>query len=405
MKKSIQLKEQRMKLVQDNRLLLNKADAEKRRMSSDEQTEYNNRDKEIESLDSEILMNEKQEAREAQAGQREPNRVPDAAAEGSEFSAAKKKAFHSYIKNGNFGPGATPQIVNALQADSDTAGGYIVPPQEFVQELIEVLDNEVFIRELSTVHTLVSAESLGMPARTADVDDSDWTTELATGSEDTGLVFEKRELKPWPVAKLIKVSNKLLQRSPMGPEAIIKQRLGYKFGVTLEKAFMTGTGAGRPLGVFTAATNGVSTGRDISTDNTTTTFTADGLINALYNLKGQYQNRATWIFHRDAIKMARKLKDGNGQYLWQPGLGGQPSTILDRPYKMSEYAPNTFTTGLYVGIVGDFKTGYHIVEALNMQLQRLVELYAAANQVGFIGRMEVDAMPVLEECFSRVKLA
>ena len=52
--------------------------------------------------------------------------------------------------------------------------------------------------------------------------------------------------------------------------------------------------------------------------------------------------------------------------------------------------------------VGDFSY-YHIVDALNMQVQRLTELYAESNQTGYIGRAEVDGMPVLEEAFARLK--
>ena len=70
---------------------------------------------------------------------------------------------------------------------------------------------------------------------------------------------------------------------------------------------------------------------------------------------------------------------------------------------MSEYAPSTFTTGLYVGIIGDFQW-YWIAESLRFELQRLDELYAATNQVGFIGRLEADGMPVLAEAFTRVAL-
>ena len=70
----------------------------------------------------------------------------------------------------------------------------------------------------------------------------------------------------------------------------------------------------------------------------------------------------------------------------------------------SEWAPNTFTTGEYVGLLGDF-SHYWIADALSMQIQRLNELYAETNQVGFIGRLETDGAPVLEEAFVRVKLA
>ena len=71
---------------------------------------------------------------------------------------------------------------------------------------------------------------------------------------------------------------------------------------------------------------------------------------------------------------------------------------------ISEFAPNTFTTGKYVGLLGDF-SNYWIVDALSMQMQRLSELYAETNQIGFIGRLETDGAPVLEEAFARVTLA
>ena len=83
---------------------------------------------------------------------------------------------------------------------------------------------------------------------------------------------------------------------------------------------------------------------------------------------------------------------------------GEPDTILNRPLNMSEYVPNTFTTGLYVGMFGDLSK-YWIADALDLQVQRLIELYAETNQDGFIGRMESDGMPVLAEAFARVKLA
>src|SRR5262249_34821442 len=138
------------------------------------------------------------------------------------------------------------------------------------------------------------------------------------------------------------------------------------FAITQEKAFLLGTGVQQPLGLFVASADGVPTSRDVSTGNTTTDIGADGLIEAKYSLKGNYWPRARWIWSREAVKRIRKMKDGNGQYLWQAGLaGGQPDTILDVPYSVSEYAPNTFTTGLYVGIIGDLNQ-YWIADALDL---------------------------------------
>lgn len=292
----------------------------------------------------------------------------------------------------------------ALQMDSDTGGGFTVAPQQFVADLIQAVDNAVFVRGLANVSQLMGAHSIGRPSLDTDVDDSDWTSELATGNEDSAMAFGKRELTPKPVAKRIKVSRKLLRHSPIGPEALVRARLAYKMAVTQEKAFMTGSGVQQPLGVFTASNDGISTGRDVSTDNTTSSVTFDGLKNAKWTLKSQYHARAQWAAHRDFGKQVDKLKDGNGQYIWQPSVvAGSPDRLLNFPINFSEYAPNTFTTGLYVGILGDF-SNYWIVESLSFEIQRLDELYAATNQVGFITRAELDAMPALEEAFVRVKL-
>jgi HK97 family phage major capsid protein len=125
----------------------------------------------------------------------------------------------------------------------------------------------------------------------------------------------------------------------------------------------------------------------------------------LYNVKGQYQQNGAWIFSRQAVRNTRKLKDGNGQYIWQLGLAGTPSTVLDRPYYISEYVNSTFTTGRYVCAFGDFKAGYWIADSLGMELQQLNELFALKNQVGVVGRKETDGAPVLQEALTRLVLA
>lgn len=305
----------------------------------------------------------------------------------------------------------------AVQADVDISGGFLVMPQEFVGQLIKFVDNLVWIRQLATKFVLSAAQSLGAPSLDTDVSDSDWTSELATGNEDSSLAFGKRELTPHPLAKRLKVSNKLLRAaankgvfsatpgSLSGIEALVRDRLGYKFGVTEEQAFLTGSGSQQPLGVFTASTRGISTGRDVQTGSATT-FTADQLIVSKFTLKPQYHSSARWLFHRDGYSKIRQLKDSHGQYLWlrelQPGLGASdPDRLLDMPVMLSEYCPNTFTTGQYVGLLGDFSF-YWIADAETLMIQRLNELYAETNQTGFIARMDLDGMPVLEEAFVRL---
>lgn len=293
----------------------------------------------------------------------------------------------------------------AFQADNPTEGGYLSRGEQFVMQLIQAIDDNVFIRQMATVQQVGTGNtSLGAPSLDTDAEDTDWTVELDTGNEEDTMRFGKRSLTPHPLAKLTKISRELLRASVMPAEDIVLQRVGYKFGITQEKAFLTGSGAQQPLGVFTASNDGISTGRDVSTGNDTTSIQFDGLQEAKYTLKAAYWPRARWMFHRTAIKQIAKLKDGEGRYLWEPAVrAGAPDQILALPFDVNENAPSTFTTGQYVGILADWSF-YWIADSLEMQMQRLVELYARSNQIGFIGRLQTDGMPVLEEAFVRVKL-
>lgn len=406
-----ELLEKRANIWEQAKALVDRAEAENRDFTAEEQQQYDKMFDEMDSLAKRAKRLEEQE-REERELDKPVNRAFKAplGAEGAKEDREAKvmDAFRSYIVNGV----VTPEL-RALQVDGGsgggTLGGYLVPPQQFIAELIKALDNAVFVRRIARVFQVTTSDSLGAPVLDTDMSDAKWTTEVQdlTGSTilDTAMKFDKRELKPQQLAKSIKVSMKLLRVSAIPVEALVRDRLAYKFATAMENAFLNGSGTGEPLGVFTANANGISTNRDFSTGNTATEISADNLIEVKYALKAQYRNGAQWVFHRDAIKMISKLKDGEGQYLWQQGLAaGQPDTILNLPVNESEYAPSTFATGQYVGILGNFQF-YWIAELFGMEIQRLSELFAATSQVGFIGRMWADGAPVLEEAFARVKLA
>lgn len=402
------LREQRGVIVASMTAMVDTATAAKRDLNAEEVAKH------AEMFDKQELLRKNIEAEErndaiareaAEAAARNMDPKKKAGDPSSEARALKlSAAFCRFLTGTNAFAGDGAEELRALQADADTAGGFLVAPEQFVNQLLMAVDNQTFVRANATVFQVPSAQSLGVPTLDADPDDADWTSELATGSEDATMAFGKRQLYPRPLAKRIKVSNKLLRLSTMGPEALVMARLAYKFAVSQEKAHLTGTGAGQPLGVFVASNDGIPTSRDVSTGNSTTAITVDGLINAKYSLKSPYWATSRWMFHRDAMKMISKLKDGDGNYLWRPSIReDEPDTLLGRPIDVSEYAPSTFTTGLYVGILADWKN-YWIADALDMTIQRLLELYAETNQTGFIGRLETDGMPVLSEAFARVTL-
>ena len=157
--------------------------------------------------------------------------------------------------------------------------------------------------------------------------------------------------------------------------------------------------------MFVASDDGISTRRDVSADNDAAAVTFDGLQNAKFALKAGHRRNARWMFHRDGIKQLSKIKDADGRYIWQESHRvGEPDRLLGLPYFESEFVPNTFTTGTYVGILGDFSY-YWIADDIQLQMQRLAELYAETNQIGIIARAATDAMPALEEALVRVQLS
>lgn len=407
---ALDLKQERAQKVGEARKLVDDAEAQGRDLTGEEQQTYDRLDGEIDELTNRIHRQEKQDARESDlrvVDDPAPRHGGEDTREGGSttFSGDPQRgraAFRSWLARGDR---ITADQQRDLEATTDTEGGFLVAPEDFQRELIQAVDDAVQIRQMATTLTVDNAQSIGVPSLDADPSDPEWTSELSTGSDDTAMALGKREMTPNPLAKRLKVSDKLLRQSALDVEGLVRERLARKFGVAEEKAFMTGSGSGQPLGIFTASSQGISTSRDNQQGASTTQIEGDHLINCKGDLKPQYQDRAMWLFHRDAITDIRKRKDANNQYLWQPGLrAGEPDLILGLRYVQSEFAPNTFSSGEYIGAIGDF-SNYWIADALSMRLQRLEELYAESNQVGFIGRMELDGQPVLEEAFVRVQLA
>lgn len=412
------LLEERANLIKQARAIIDAAEAENRDLTQEETNQYDTLIEEVNALQARVDRAQRQMEIESDLDQPAGDDAPihtrtDPAGNGNgqpgqdqaneqERRYQAFQRFLPYWASQDF-RGLSRTEHRALQADLDVSGGYLQPPEQFVNQLIKDVDDMVFIRSLATTHTVINADSMGVPTLDTDPEDADWTSELATGDETT-MEFGKRELHPHPLAKRIKISRKLIRAVPSSA-TLVRNRLAYKFGITQEKAFLTGNGSQQPLGVFVASSDGISTGRDVSSGNTTTAIKFDGLKSAKYTLKGQYWPRVRWIFHRDAVGQLAKEKDGEGQYIWEESVKiGEPDRLLNFPVMMSEYVPNTFTTGLYVGILGDF-AHYWIADALSFEIQLLIELYAETNQIGLIGRLESDGMPILEEAFARIQLA
>ena len=418
------LLEKRNAAIAAARTIAEKADAEKRSMTAEERQNYDRAMTEQAEIKGDI---ERVEAREAverdlatsrgrQTESNDPSNGNEARGTKSlaslEYRGQKIEGVHrlaersseQYNKSFRNYISAEKRVAASFANDIDADGGYLHAPYQFVMELIKALDNAVFIRKYARVLPVTTTDSLGIPTMTVRPGDADWTSEVGTITPDATAQFGVRQLVPSMLTKEIDVSMKLLATAAISPESIITSEFASIFGRTEEKAFLTGTGSGQPLGLYTASANGISTGRDVVCGSSTA-ITFDGLQDVKMGLKAQYRADARWNFSRTAIGAISKLKDTTNQYIWQPSKqAGEPDRLLGLPVDESEYTPATFTTGLYVGGLFNYQF-YWIADLMGLQVQRLNELLARNNKVGFIGRKHLDAQPVLEEAFVRCKLA
>lgn len=413
-------REKRRKLILSARALFDKADEEKRTLTGEERGQHDKVWGEAETLRNRIEDDEKRNnlEREEEAGRlrqkeedsrkkagekEETTREFTSPRDTDEYLSAYGKFLTahngSYLDSRNF----SAEEQRALSAGTATEGGFLYAPEQFAEGLIADVTDATIFRQLARGIQIGSADSLGVPTLTDRMAAAVWTSELGVPSTDSTLAVGKRAMTPHPLAKEIRVSKTLLRKVP-NAQALVRSELARVVSEANENAFMTGTGAQQPLGIFVASDDGIPTSRDVATSNTAATPTFDGLKSAQYELKQVYWAAAQWIFHRDIMELIAKLKDGNGRYLLQDSVvQSEPDRMLGFPIRLSEFCPNTVSANLYVGMLGDYDN-YWIVDALDMQISRAEELYIRQNQDLFIIRMETDGAPVRSEAFVRVKL-
>ena len=353
----------------------------------------------------EKLQGEERELAQPEHPEHRGGREPGEYLDGNEPPRERREATKEYHAAFEMALRGNARELRAMQVDSDVDGGFLVASEQFVMEVIADLDDAVPFRGMARTFKVAKAVSLGAPKRTAKMSTFAWGSEVGAPTADTALKFGKRKLFPHPAVGEILVSRDLMRQGVMSPSEIVRSEMARDAGELQENAFMTGSGAEQPLGIFTASADGISTGRDVSTGNTTTAPTFDGLKQAKGTLKQAYRPKAKWLAHRDFETVISKIKDGDGRYIWAESVrAGEPDRLLGIPLILSEFAPNTFTTGLYVAILGEFFKGYWIADAMDLDIQVLQELNARTNQIGFLGRFKMDGAPVLEEAFVRVTL-
>ena len=400
-----ELAQKRAGLIGQARAILDKADTEKRTPTADEDNQYKTIYADAAAIQVRIETERKQQTLEAEL--RTPVPTVVAGKDGLNNREAKpedveaRAAFTKYLRSGHL----KETEARALTQSSEPDGGYLVPDL-YRAELIQGADNLVFVRQRAAKSTIVGTGTVAYPKKTARMTNAEWTSEVGVATKDTALKFGLVKLTPNKLQKAILLSTTLIRNSAIDIEAVVRAELDYVLAITMEQAYLLGTGSGQPLGVFTVSEDGIDTDRDFSDGNTATAITIDGLKNAKYHLIPTHRKAAAWLFSTEAILGFSKMKDGEGRYIWQTAItASDPDTLLGLPVDESVYVPNTFQASQYVGMLADWSRGYRIVDSQAVELQVLRELYAEQGLVEFLVTLWTDGKPVQSEAFARIKLA
>ena len=389
MSKILELREKRAKAWDATKAFLDGKRGDDGLVSAEDTATYEKMEAEVVALGKEIERLERQSAIDAELSKPTSAPItntptaPDGKEKTGRASAEYNRAFWNAMR------GKRDLVVeNALRIGEDEDGGALVP-DEFERTLVEALEEENIFRKVATVIT-TSYGDRKIPVVAAK-GEAAWVEENATIPESDDK-FAQVSLGAYKLATMIRVSDELLNDSVFNLERYIAREFGRRIGYKEEEAFISGDGVGKPLGILASA-GGAQIGVTTAGANA---ITLDEVIDLYYSLKSPYRKNAVFIMNDATVKAIRKLKDANGNYLWQPSIKeATPDTILNRPLLTSTYMP-TIAAKAKSMVFGSFSY-YWIADRQGRSFKRLNELYAATGQVGFLASQRVDGKLILPE--------
>lgn len=387
----VEMREKRAKLWNTMEGFLDTHRNDKGVLSAEDDATYATMEQDLNDLSNEIRRMERKDAIEAELNK--PVNKPITSQPEKHETEKQGRASNAYKEDfGRHLRGKAP-IHNVLSESSDEDGGFLVP-EEFEKDIVSGLDAANVIRSIAKVITTHNDRKIPVAVGHSV---ARWTAENAAYTESNP-TFGQKVIDAYKLTDLIRISVELLQDAAFPLEEYIANEFARAFGAAEEEAFCVGSGTGEPTGIFTE--NGGQVGVTAAANNA---ITADELINLAYALKAPYRRNAKFLMNDATISAIRKLKDGNGVYLWQPSLqAGEPDKLLGYDLYTSPYAP-TVAVGAYTVAFGDFKN-YWIGDRAGRTVQRLNELYATNGQIGYVATERVDGKVILPEGIQLLKM-
>ena len=291
----------------------------------------------------------------------------------ADMEAPHQKAFDAYLRSGDDDALRGLELEGkALNTAVAGDGGYLVDPQT-AESIQSVLTSTASIRAIANV-VQVEATSYDVLVDHSELGHG-WANETTNVAETATPVIDRITIPLHELSALPKASQRLLDDAAFDIEAWLAARIGDKFARAEADAFVNGDGVDKPIGfmVHPAVANDtwacdslgyVATGVDGAFNG------GDAIIDLVYALGAQYRANGTFVMNSKTAGAVRKLKDGDGRFLWSDGLAaGEPARLLGYPVLIAEDMPDIASDAMAIAF-GDFNAGYTVAERPDLRVLR-----------------------------------
>ena len=323
----------------------------------------------------------------------------------AKIKKAHAKAFDTWFRKGIEGDLKDLQIQASLSTLSDPDGGFLTS-DPVMGPMKEVLSATSKMRELANIVTITSDEyktlvdKLGESSEDATEKSTRNTTDTPTFAE-VSIFVKEMSAKP-------KVTQTMLDDPAFNTEGFVGKFIGRTFAAREGTWFWSGDGVKQAKGISsysTVANSSYAWGKVgyIASGHASQLNNADKIFDLQHALKTGYRGPAKWLMNDNTLLALRKFKDGEGNYLWRPGLlENAPDTLLGKPIVIDDYVDD-IGAGKYPIWFADWNEAYTIVDRFGVRMLR--DPYSSKPYVEFYTTKKTGGGIVMYEAIKTLKIA